>query len=275
MSINMFTTKNIIYYSGYDDNILSEYGDKIIVPAHYLSKWITDNDRDGQLLVELHNMENNRQRIVPLGAPHRDDKCIMYVPQWVRDYLECTDETPVKIQKVDFEIPVATKITIRPLDQLVFETDVMSCFEGAVDKFHILYEGTVFPMRIKEFGEYEMWAHIEKLEPGPICKVGAGELEVDFIRAEEQVLKAPLSPPRRPSIEYLRYLSRDVIGPLEGPTSDVIGPLEGPTSDVIGPLEGPANDVIGPLENINPIPEISPEERRRLVRESWAKRFSD
>ena len=89
-----------------------------------------------------------------------------------------------------------------------------------------------------------MFAHIEKVEPESVSLIIGGEV----------------------SVEFINDFKEDIIPSAPAPT-----PVEG--SPLIGPMipSSMLNPVIMPLTRPSS-PQISSEDRRRIVRESWVKR---
>lgn len=103
---------------------------------------------------------------------------------------------------------------------------------------HSITEGITVPITVPELGDnYVLFAHIEKVEPETTSLIIEGEVNVDFINEF-----APPIPTIQPQV---------------------------PTIQPNVPAE--ANPVIEPQVQEEP---QSVEERRRLIRESWAKRIN-
>jgi hypothetical protein len=137
----------------------------------------------------------------------------------------------VKVKKSVEDLPIATKIVIKPFSPELFDIDILKCFETTLSILHTIKEGIVIPVYVKESSIHTM-AYIEKVEPEPLCKIVNGEVNVDFINMFEEP----------PTVE-------------EPPTTVSDEPV------ITDTIQG------------EPV-EMSAEERRRLIRESWAKKFS-
>lgn len=229
-------------YSRYDESTDGDLSDQIIVPAYFMQRWFDSplNNSSSRLLIRLINTDNNKEHIVSIGAPHNDDKCIIYAPSWIISSIGCDELTPVRVVRLTEDLPSIRRITIKPLDNIIFNTDIMACFTEAFDRLHVVHEGMTLPMRIGELGGYDMLAYIDKVEPAPICLTCKGEIEVDFIRddLEEDFCKPVLHAP-------------DSI-------SESAGCVE---SDKVT-ADTEVKESSGTI--------LSLEERRRRIRESWA-----
>jgi hypothetical protein len=240
----MLIPRNIILWSKYlnDNTNILELSDEIILPSYYLSH-ILDKYSDDitTYLVNIINTETRQKCVVSIGTPHFDDKSIVFVPQWILDMIGYVSESdvPVRITIIDSnDIPLATKIIIKPLDSMIFNTDPIKCFETALMNLHVLTEGATIPIKIPEFSNYEFLAYVEKVEPESIVRVHSGDLEVEFNREYEEPATQTDTTDIQPTV-------------VENNVAETI------TENNV------AENTIANRE------ELSLEERRRRVRESW------
>ena len=219
----MFISKSIILYPEFEnkEELSDELSDEIIIPSYHLNKMMKQYKDATVLYATITNTDNNQSYLVTIGSPHNYDKNTIFVPQWILDIIGSNDSV-IKIKKAN-DIPVATKIIIKPLDPVAFQIDTLSCFEKAFMNLHSIREGITVPI-ITEIGT--IFAYIEKVEPAGISKIN-GDVNVDFIN------EFPSDIPEIPEI--------------------------------------PSNQIIS--EPVEPVEPLSAEERRKQVRESWAKRY--
>jgi hypothetical protein len=230
----LFVAKSTVFCPGYTDNG-QELSDEIIIPSYYLNILMDSFEDDEKLYINLVNVDTNQLYLVVIGSPHSYDKNTIFVPQWILDIIGCSEhnDSIIKLQTAEI-LPSATKITIKPLDPMAFEIDTVACFEKAFMNLHSITEGITVPVIIPELGDnYVLFAHIEKVEPETTSLIIEGEVNVDFINEF-----APPIPEIQPQVPTIQPL--------------VTEPLV--TESLI--QEEP----------------LSIEERRRLIRESWAKR---
>lgn len=239
----LFVAKSTVFCPGYTDNG-QELSDEIIIPAYYLNIIMDRFDDDEKLYINIVNVDTNQSYLVVIGSPHSCDKNTIFVPQWILDIIGCSEhnDSIVKLQKAEIgDIPSTTKITIKPLDPMAFELDTLACFEKAFMNLHSITEGITVPVTVPELGDnYVLFAHIEKVEPEATSLIIEGEVNVDFINE--------FAPPPQ--------MTQPIVEPIE--TNTVIEPHV--------PLVEPS------VVSEPPIQMPSAEERRRQVRESWAKR---
>lgn len=237
----MFIARSLTFYPGYFEDNCSELSDDIILPSYHLNKIMEQFD-DGEILyVNITNTETHQSHLVTIGSPHSYDKNTIFIPQWICDLIGCTGccDSVITIEKAEVsEIPAATKIIIKPLDPIAFEIDTLECFEKAFMNLHSIKQGITMPIPVPQLGkDYQMFAYIEKVEPEGVSRIVNGEVDVEFINEFKQPEPIPLMTPS------LNEIVTPIIAPTAPPILDV--------------------------------PEISPEERRKLIRESWVKRFQN
>ncbi len=235
-------------YPRYDDATNMDLSDQIIIPSYFMQRWFDRPERNtmsSRLLAKLINTTNNTERIVSIGASHNNDKCVIYAPSWIISHLGCDELTPVRVldlKEDETRLKPISKIIIKPLDNIIFNTDIMKCFTDALDRLQVIYEGMTLPMRIPEFGNYEMFAYIDKVEPEAVCLTCQGEVDVDFIRENDGISEID-----------------DYCKPKWHVPDSTLRSVE-----VVETAE-----VVEQVKSSEDAP-ISLEERRRRIRESWA-----
>jgi hypothetical protein len=239
----MFIARRLTFYPGYFEDKCEELSDEIILPSYHLNKLIEQFDDDEMLYVDMTNSNTNQSYLVAIGSSHSYDKNTIYVPQWILDIIGCTGccDSVITIKKADVkDIPSASKIIIKPLDPIAFEMNTLEIFEKALMNLHSIKEGITLPILVSQLGnDYTMFSYIEKVEPLPLSRIIHGEVDVEFINEfKEEVPK----------------VSNSLVIPDGSP-------------QII-----PSNSIITPISSIT-APQISTEERRQQVRESWLKRF--
>ena len=265
MNNTMFITRSLVFYPGYFEDNCQELSDEIIIPSYHLNKLMERFD-DGELLyVNLTNTETNQSYLVAIGSPHNYDKNTIFAPQWILDLISCTGncDSVITIEKADMdEIPVCTKIIIKPLDPIAFELDTLECFEKAFMNLHSIKQGITIPVQVPQLGkDYIMFAHIEKVEPADISRIVYGEVDVEFINE--------FKPDDTPTAPTAPSASDDSIN-----NNTLFYPMN---PSMANPIISP--QTLSSLMN-TPFPssiieEVSQEERRKRVRESWLKRFEN
>lgn len=251
MNNTMFITKNLEFYPGYLEDDCTELSDEIILPSYHLNR-IMETFNDGEILyVNLTNTETNISYLVTLGSPHNYDKNTIFVSQWILDIIGCSGccDSVVTIEKAEVtEIPLVTKITIKPLDPIAFEINTQECFEKAFMNLHSIKQGLTIPIPVPQLGkDYIIFAHIEKVEPENISRIVQAEVDVEFIN---------------------EFKESEPLTPMFVPDNSPVLPSLSPLNQIVTPT-------LGPIIPTAPPEEINAEERRKIIRESWVKRFQN
>lgn len=244
----MFITRSLTFYPGYFEDNCTELSDEIILPSYHLNKIMENFDDDEMLYVNITNTETNQSYLVTIGSPHNYDKNTIFAPQWILDLIGCTGccDSVIIIEKAEVtHIPAATKIIIKPLDPIAFEIDTLECFEKAFMNLHSIKEGLTIPIPVPQLGnDYQMFAHIEKVEPESISRIVHGEVDVEFINEF-----------KRPDMSQFIADSSPIVEPI----------IPQSLNQIVTPILVPSA----------PVEEIDPQERRNRIRESWLKRFQN
>ncbi len=256
MSNTMYIARSLVFYPGYYENNCQELSDEIIIPSFYLNKLMDQFDDNEILYVNMINTETDQSVLVAIGKPHNYDKNTIFASQWILDQIGCSGncDTVIKIKKSDMlDIPVATKIIIKPLDPIAFEIDTLKCFETAFMNLHSIKEGITIQIPVPELGkDYIMFAYIEKVEPAPISRIIEGEVDVEFINEFNKMNHIP---------------NNSIINDVTN--TDVNNDTNDVTNNTI------VNNIANNSTNDLDVPVIDQEERRRRIRESWIKRFDN
>ena len=279
---NMYIARSLTFYPGFFEDNCQELSDEIIMPSYYLNRLIDQYDDGEMLYATITNDDTNKSALVAIGSGHTHDKNTIFAPQWILDLIDCTGccDSVIKIKKADVsEIPVATKIVIKPLDPIAFDMDTLSCFEKALINLHSIKEGITIPIHVPELGkDYVMFAHIEKVEPAGLSRIVQGEVDVEFINEfnkphNPEAISAPEAIIAPEAISQNPYISAsaDMIStPMIPPymrNSNIFpitpsSPTSSASSSSASSASTCANELVDDIE-----------ERRRVVRESWLKRY--
>jgi hypothetical protein len=197
-------------------------------------------ENDERLYITMTNTTTKQSYLVTIGSPHTYDKNTIFAPQWILDLIGCSGacDSPIKIVKAKMDrLQAATKIVIKPLDPVAFEMNTLECFEKAFMNLHSITQDITVPIPIPDLG-YSMFAHIEKVEPDKTSLIIHGEVNVEFINEFKTDEPEPPNP--------------------------VVFPL---------PQAIPSPPALPLPSALPPIQEVTPDERRAAIRESWLKRF--
>lgn len=255
----MFIARNLVFYPGFFEDNCHELSDEVVLPSHTLNRLMEHFDEGEMLYLNMTNTQTNQSCLVAIGSPHTYDKNTIYAPNWILEQIGCTGicDSVINITKADMDdIPVATKIVIKPLDPIAFELDTLACFEKAFMNLHSIKEGITMAVPVPELGkDYKLYAYIEKVEPATVSRIIEGEVDVDFIN------------------EFTD--NSTVSGPPTNPPPTPAG-----ASPLLGPMLPPMNSIVTPSSiataSTNPVvPELTAEQRRQQIRDSWVKRYQN
>jgi hypothetical protein len=246
----MFIARSLAFYPGFTDSNSQELSDEIIIPSYHLNKMMERFENDERLYITMTNTNTKQSYLVTIGSPHTYDKNTIFAPQWILDLIGCSGacDSPIKILKAKTDrLQAATKIVIKPLDPVAFEMNTLECFEKAFMNLHSITQDITVPIPIPELG-YSMFAHIEKVEPDKTSLIIHGEVNVEFINEFKTDEPEPPNP---------------IVFPVMEPSASA-EPL---------PLAVPSAVPLPSATPILPIQEVTADERRAAIRESWLKRF--
>ena len=180
-----------------------EHGDEIVIPKRLFDQWV-DLFPEGQcMLAKLVGIETGLERIVCIGGA--DSTEFLYVPNWILQHLGSDDETFLSIEPHTTELPPAIKITLKPLDNAIYHTDLRKEIELYLDRFHVLEAGTTLSVPLKDLDGYEIGAFVEAVEPPGVVRLG-GEVFIEFLEPDggipehappesNEVVEAPVEVP--------------------------------------------------------------------------------
>jgi hypothetical protein len=229
----MFIAQSLLYYHYYKEEV--ELSDQIIVPLSLFNRLIREFEDETVLYVNLIHTEYNLRHLVTITAAHDDNEHTIYVPDWILDLLGRSEDPLYQIEKADVsELPVATNLTIKPLDPSAFDVDLTTYVEQAFMNLHSIQQNITIPIQIMD---HTVYLYIEQVEPAPLSRIVHGEVTVEFINMFEAD---------------------------ENPVEEIDEFKEEEENEVENKVENKVEEV----------EELTPEARRQQVRDSWLKRFS-
>ncbi len=245
--MSMFISRNLTFYPGYVEDNSQELSDEIILPSFTLNKLIESFHDSEILYVNITNVHTNQHYLTTIGSSHNYDKNTIFAPQWILELIGCTGscDTVIKIEKAEMDdIPIASKIIIKPLDPIAFEIDTLELFEKALMNLHSIKENITIPISVPQLGrDYFIFAHIEKVEPMDVSRITNGEIDVEFIN--------------------------DFVSTGFDAIVDSNNISESNSTVIPNSIDDNTN-----ISSILPIDTTTAEERRIMIRNSWLKRFN-
>ena len=227
-----------------------EHSDEILVPRSVLQAWMDHYPPGCPLLATLTNPITEQVQTVCIGShnPDTTDRTV-YAPLWIMDQISTVTDDPVSLQPL-FEQPLtATKLVLKPLDRLAYDTDFRSVIEEYLDMFHVLQTGTTLTVPVKDLGNYEIAVLVETTEPDLVVRLG-GEVEFEIV---------PLVPTKQEQEDHI--MTNSVINEIanETVTPDL-------TSSSV-PVE-----TLTDVTSVTCVEEVDYNKQRERMRLAWLKR---
>lgn len=207
-----FIAQNLIYCPDYFEKKSEELTDEIMVPIHCFNELLEQFNDQEVLFVTIRNMRNGKSYIVTIGVSPNAEHNIIYVPEWILTILEYNNDPLILDTVHTVDIPIATKIIIKPQDSYAFDIDIRECVERAIMNLHSIRERCVIPITDIDV---ELMIYIQSVEPSSISRIVAGEVEVEFINTffEPVEYVEPVEPvislPKIPSIPSMIQIPTD------------------------------------------------------------------
>jgi hypothetical protein len=176
---------------------IQEGGDEIIVPQTLLTQWMDLFPPGTSMLVKLTNFENDLSRMAAIGSS--DSSEYAYAPRWILEHLGLQEDQLVSIEPWSQEIPQAIRLSLRPLDNAGYHTDLRAAIEHYLDRFHTMEAGTMLSVPLEELGGYEICAIVEAVEPPGCVRLG-GEVQLEFLEPEGGIPEHEESVPEEPDL---------------------------------------------------------------------------
>ena len=258
-----------VFHSNHNDALYNshELSDQIIVNHRVFNQLLQEFDNESVLFMNLINKTTQVSYLVTLGSPHNNDENIVFIPEWIMDYIGCSymSEPEFYLEKATMDLPVANKIQIKIIDMEIFNADMDICgyFERALMNLHSIQEGLSLPIYMEELDE-TILAYIEKVEPSICSRIVKGDVEVEFISTtteESLSTLSSLSPPSSSSS------SSSPLSTIQVPPNTPLLPSFSASPDTAPfSLSSHTDQKYDTQDTFY--------ERQQKIRESWMKRFS-
>lgn len=176
-----YTAQNLVFLEEHVPN-----NDVCIIPKHLWSKW-TRNQLEELLLVKI--VANKKEHTLHIHSYHENSKDIIYIPSW------CFSDFPLEVEmKRVSSPPIATKITLQPLDTEVYHCDIAKAVSEHLSSWHILTEGTILTVPCEELGGFPVDIYVQKTEPETTVLL-RGEVPMELAEPIEKVIEWEKPPP--------------------------------------------------------------------------------
>jgi hypothetical protein len=180
-------------------HFLEEHGapnaqrDQCVVPHRIFQQWVERHETE-VMLVEV--TQRDTKVTLCVEAPHDLNQDTMYVPQHLLDRLEEGEYADVRL--LTALPPLATKITLQPIDSEVYHCDISAAVSEMLVRWHVLEVNTVLSVPCPELGGFQVDILVKAIEPADIALL-RGEVELELaeplIHVPEFQAPAPARPP--------------------------------------------------------------------------------
>lgn len=195
--------------------------------------WMRDHPHSTRLFVRIqHPFHLDEPMLAAVGDPIETPEFhnSLFLPTWMihsNQFRGIGEETRVEVFD-QTELPKATRIVVRPVDSLLFQSsDVLSIFERNLSKLGVLQQGKLYPLPLEEFEGTIVSFFTEVLEPEGEVFLDGDEIPLEFEEAVDSppppapVERAP-TPPPEPIPHLMQHGAAMIPGPI--PQGDLVRP---------------------------------------------------
>lgn len=171
-----------------------EERDGCLVPRALWTKW-TRNQTAEVLLVEL--KQRDVKHILVVDGHHSQDVNNIYLPQ--RCMMDFDGEEYILVKLLSEMPPLATKITLQPLDNELYHCDIATAVSEHLSKWSVLTKNVTLTVPLKELGGYLVDIFVKDIEPAETVLL-RGEVPLELAEPIEAIPEwtAPVPQQERP-----------------------------------------------------------------------------
>ena len=168
--------------------------DNCHVPRHIWERWI-ERQRTEVLLVEI--LQRDVRHVLCVDGYHEQERDRIYISQ--RYMGDIDQDEYVEVRILDELPPLATRITLEPLDADSYGFDIAAAVSQHLSHWQVLKAGTILTVPAMEIEGYTMDIYVKATEPAEIVLL-RGEVPLDLVPLEEpqQVQQQQLQRPPTP-----------------------------------------------------------------------------
>jgi hypothetical protein len=168
--------------------------------------WMREHPTSTRLFVRIHHpFQLDEPMLAAVGDPIETPEFhnAVFLPMWMiqsNQYSGVGEETRISVFDQS-ELPKATRIVVRPVDSLLFQTsDVLSIFERNLSKLGVLQQGKLYPLPLEEFDGEIVTFFTEVLEPEGEVFLDGDDIPLEFEEAVDSpppatFVRIPTPPP--------------------------------------------------------------------------------
>jgi hypothetical protein len=179
------------------------------------TQWMRDHPTSTRLFVRIqHPFRLDESMLAAVGDPIESPEFhnALFLPTWMihsNQYSGIGEGTRVTVFD-ESELPKATRIVVRPIDSLMFQTsDVLAVFERNLSRLGVLQQGRLYPLPLEEFGGTIVSFFTEVLEPEGEVFLDGDEIPLEFEEAVDSPPNpSPVTRPQTPPPEPIPQLQQ-------------------------------------------------------------------
>lgn len=156
----------------------------VLTPTNDLwEKWIHNSEGCTRMFVRI-ICPSGISKIISVGDPvySEDFTNSMFIPLWMLDSLAYTgDGSQCNYELVSYHsLEKATKIVVKPVDNLIHNVDVKQELEYAFSQLGVLTKDETILVNIHELGGQPTFIHIHHLEPSNTVFLDGDSIPIEF-----------------------------------------------------------------------------------------------
>jgi hypothetical protein len=122
-----------------------ETSNNVLISNTLFQEIINNHDDKKMLILGLYY--KNKKIFVNIEGNHHNDNNLIYIPLWIYQYLNYTDDEPINYMQVSPKI--GSKIKIKPHDDFyAYLPDPVQSLRDGFEKYSILFNNTTIPLNI-------------------------------------------------------------------------------------------------------------------------------
>ncbi len=226
----MYLYSILDHFTPTDDQFALNSTDGIVVPRHLWDQW--SRECSTTMIVAL--KQDSTSQVAVVASFHDNSDNTVYAPQWMFHRLShggLLEVDPLWLDDEEEPLPLATKITLKPLDNVFYHASAEEELSEHLKHFQSLQAGCILSVPLKALGGYEVDVFVESCEPAS-CVLLRGEVPLELSEPIETVVEwrppsAPtISPPPTEPVDFENLLPNQ-ISQISQPANQGFVPFQG------------------------------------------------
>jgi len=158
-----------------------EQRDQCVVPQRLWRTWVQEQEAE-VLLLEIE--QEGRIHLLCIGGSTNESDSVVFLPK--RCFLEFDVATFVHVRVKKVMPPLATKLTLKPLDNELYHCDIVSAVSAHLSQWQVLTKWTTLTVPCEELGGFLVDIFVEDIEPAATVLL-RGEVPMELLEPVETV----------------------------------------------------------------------------------------